>query len=362
MKPEFSPLSVMIVDDAGVVRLACERALARAGFQVRIAENGPAALDQLQSAGARAILLDLKMPKMTGLELLRVLRSGWPDTEVIVMTAYADSPMIEEAKKLGAMAVMLKPFDDIKKVIKTTAQAVIRSLLRRRLSLDEEALLRPVLVEPGWITEPEFNSAKPIAQAKGISLRAALLDSGVISADQLEWAVASFLDVPYVHLDLKMLDPELLSQFPLELAKKLACLPLFIEDGAVHVVADNPFDRELEDRVGAHFQRPLVLYKGHGAEIMAAAARLSEDVHFLLSGAELAARLNSRGGADPSALIASLFQKASIHSLEKSRLTLLASGDYAFNFAGTLSVSAPTGQRPGSAPLPKTPDKIRNVR
>jgi CheY-like chemotaxis protein len=269
--------SVLIVDDAGIVRLALERALKKAGFEVRTAESGDEAMAKLKLQSAHALLLDLKMPGMSGLELMRLCRELWPKTEVVIMTAYADNLMVEQTRKLGAMDVVFKPFDDLKKLIRAVAKAAIRSRIRRKQSLDSEDIMRTILVEPGWIGQDEFDQAVTKARSDGLSLQKTLLASGAINREDLDWAMASFLDVPFVHVDAKMLDPAIMEQFPLALAEKLCCLPLFCEDGNMHAVIADPFDDEARREIEQELAMPATFYKGYEPELRAALAAFKQN-------------------------------------------------------------------------------------
>ncbi|HUT52864.1 MAG TPA: response regulator [bacterium] len=258
---------VLIVDDAGIVRMACERALSKAGFEVHTADGGTEALVKLQNQAFHVALLDLKMPGMSGLDLMRVMREMWPKTEVVIMTAYSDNIMIEQTRRLGAVDVILKPFDDIRRLARTVAKAALRSRLRRKDHVNSEQMMRAILVEPGWVSEPEFEKARARMNDERGSIRDALLASGAISDADMDWAFASFLDVPFVHLDAQMLDPEIVRQFPAALARKFQCLPLFREDGTWHVVIADPFNDEARREIEAFLDAPVTFYKGNAPEL-----------------------------------------------------------------------------------------------
>ena len=268
--------SVLIVDDSSIVCLAFERALNKAGYRVRTAKDGLEAIALLKDHPPHALLLDLKMPQMTGLELMRIVRERWPKTEIIIMTAFPDSAMIQETRKLGAMTLILKPIDDIIRLAHIVGQAVIRSRMRQNLPIDFESLWEQVLLEQGWITKPEFEKALTLAQEQKISLRSALLKAGIISDDELEFAIISFLEVPYVHLDPKMLDPNLLKSFPLSMARRLCCIPLGLENGEAHIVTSDPFNDSAREEIEALLEKPVVFSKGSKPEIMSMIEKLEQ--------------------------------------------------------------------------------------
>lgn len=102
---------VLVVDDQYGIRVLLKEVFSRDGFRVFQAENGQAALELIQAERPDLILLDMKMPGMDGLELLRRLRRIQPMPKVIMMTAYGELDMVQEATKLGALAHFTKPFD-----------------------------------------------------------------------------------------------------------------------------------------------------------------------------------------------------------------------------------------------------------
>jgi two-component system, NtrC family, response regulator HydG len=101
--------TILVVDDEEANRLALERIFVREGYAVRTAADGRAALDQLRDGAVGVVLTDLKMPGMSGLELLRAARQVSPDTQVIVVTAYGSVETAVEAMKEGAYDFVTKP-------------------------------------------------------------------------------------------------------------------------------------------------------------------------------------------------------------------------------------------------------------
>lgn len=75
------------------------------------AANGPTALEIVKQESPDLILLDMKIPGMDGLEILRNLRKMGAESKVIMMTAYGELDLIQEAMEMGALAHFTKPFD-----------------------------------------------------------------------------------------------------------------------------------------------------------------------------------------------------------------------------------------------------------
>jgi DNA-binding NtrC family response regulator len=103
---------ILIVDDQEMMRDSLAATLVREGHEVVAAGDGPAAVARLTTAGRIDLLIsDLKMPRMTGIELLQEARRLRPDMPVVLMTAFASVATAVEAMKLGAYDYIQKPFD-----------------------------------------------------------------------------------------------------------------------------------------------------------------------------------------------------------------------------------------------------------
>lgn len=121
------PKAVLIVDDEKNIRLTLSQALEALELETDSAVNGEEALAKIEQNGFRLVLLDLKMPGMDGMEVLRRLRAIRPDIRVIILTAHGTIESAVEAMKLGAVDFIQKPF----------APAEIRSLVSRVLDRDQ---------------------------------------------------------------------------------------------------------------------------------------------------------------------------------------------------------------------------------
>jgi len=102
--------SVLIVDDEKNIRLTLSQALEVLEVETDTAANGEEALAKLKGKEFSLILLDLKMPGMDGMEVLRRVREIRPDIRVIILTAYGTVESAVEAMKLGAADFIQKPF------------------------------------------------------------------------------------------------------------------------------------------------------------------------------------------------------------------------------------------------------------
>lgn len=122
---------ILVVDDEKNIRLTLVEALSSLQTEIDTAINGEEALAKLKEKDFSLILLDLKMPGMDGMEVLRRLRKIRPDIKVIIITAYGTIDSAVEAMKLGAVDFIQKPF--VPKEIRALASRVID-----REKLDEQ--------------------------------------------------------------------------------------------------------------------------------------------------------------------------------------------------------------------------------
>jgi len=144
---------ILIVDDQDVIRDSLAATLARQGHEVVAALDGPGALTKISASRFELMISDLKMPKMSGTELLAEVKKIRPELPVVLMTAFATVSTAVEAMKLGAYDYIQKPFDgeEIKLLVE-------RTLEHNRLRLENAALR----------TMAEMNVARPLVGASAV--------------------------------------------------------------------------------------------------------------------------------------------------------------------------------------------------
>ncbi len=103
-------MSIMIVDDEMIVRESFLHWFEKYGHKVDAASSGFEALEKLEAFPFEVLFVDIKMPKMDGLELLERVKKEYPDTFVVIITAYGSIDTAVKAMKLGAGDYLLKPF------------------------------------------------------------------------------------------------------------------------------------------------------------------------------------------------------------------------------------------------------------
>jgi len=124
--------TILIAEDERTARVSLASLLEAEGFRVLAAEDGAQALSLLLSEEPEAALLDIRMPGMDGLTVLRRAREGGSDSALIVMTAHGDSGTVIAAMKLGAFDYVSKPLD-FKFVLKQVERAIEQRKLAREL-------------------------------------------------------------------------------------------------------------------------------------------------------------------------------------------------------------------------------------
>ena len=139
--------TVLLVDDEEDFVSALGDRLEARGLEVDTAENGESALAKAQKRKFDAILLDMSMPGMNGIETLRGLLAINPDLQVILLTGRATLGQAVDAMKLGALDFLEKPADIEALVVKIAEAADKRATLEGKRT-DEE--LSEILRKKGW--------------------------------------------------------------------------------------------------------------------------------------------------------------------------------------------------------------------
>jgi len=139
--------TVLLVDDEAEFVVALSERLEARGLEVEAAENGEVALAKAQVKKFDAILLDMSMPGMNGIETLKGLRAINPDLQVILLTGRATLGQAVEAMKLGALDFLEKPADIETLVVKIAEAAENKAELEGQRT-DEE--VSEILRKKGW--------------------------------------------------------------------------------------------------------------------------------------------------------------------------------------------------------------------
>jgi len=103
-------IAILVVDDELMMRQLLEKILRRDGYRVFSAVDGEEALAIMGREAISIVISDLQMPGMSGFDLLKVVKKNYPQTGIIMMTAYGDTYTVKDALLLGADEYITKPF------------------------------------------------------------------------------------------------------------------------------------------------------------------------------------------------------------------------------------------------------------
>ena len=117
--------NILIVDDEEVVRLSHLRSLEGTDCNAQTVEDGREAISVMEQQPFDVVLLDLRMPDLDGMDVLKTIKQRWPDSEVVVITGYPSIETAKEAVRLGAFNYLTKPVGP-NDVIKAANDAVIQ--------------------------------------------------------------------------------------------------------------------------------------------------------------------------------------------------------------------------------------------
>ncbi len=152
---------LLVVDDEETIRLALSKFLRSRGFDAETAESGEAALSHLQEGRFSLMLCDIRMPGMSGLDLVPKARALHPDLAVIMLSAVNDVPTASESIAVGAMEYLTKPVD-----LQDLLAAIERVAHRRDLAVEQRNVERLIDAEVARRTaELERERATVVASA-----------------------------------------------------------------------------------------------------------------------------------------------------------------------------------------------------
>jgi DNA-binding NtrC family response regulator len=151
---------ILVVDDEKNIRLTMSQSLEPMDMPVQTAASGEEALEKLRNGLFGLVFLDLKMPGMDGMEVLRRIKKDWPKIRVIIITAHGTIESAVEAMKLGAVDFIQKPFSpgDIRELTKSVLE---RETLDKERTVDYRTLIE---LAKRHITDRSFADARETAR------------------------------------------------------------------------------------------------------------------------------------------------------------------------------------------------------
>jgi DNA-binding NtrC family response regulator len=165
---------ILIVDDeVALITLLKEELQEAGGYDVDLAFDGAEAINLIQKSLYDVVLLDMKMPRVDGREVLKFIQEHSPASQVIILSQYADIKMAVETTKLGAYEVLGKPYD-----IDQVEQTIQRALERKKLSIDNKLLQTELTRKAGTLDiigesatlKQVIENAQRVAQSDSIVL------------------------------------------------------------------------------------------------------------------------------------------------------------------------------------------------
>jgi putative two-component system response regulator len=163
------PWRVLLVDDEETIRLALSKFLRTRGYNVQTAESGAAALDLLHRGKYVLMLCDVRMPGLTGVELVPRALAIDPELAIVMLTAVNDAPTAAEVLSAGAMDYLMKPIE-----LTDLQHAIERVLHRRELSIEQRNVERLIREEVALRTA-ELEREKLALRALSIDIVEALI-------------------------------------------------------------------------------------------------------------------------------------------------------------------------------------------
>jgi len=162
MKEMNKTQTILVIDDEKVVRDSCFKVLSKDGYRIVTAEDGASGLQKIREVKPDLILVDLKMPRISGIELLEKVKDIDPHIISIVITGYATIENAIEAMKRNAYDFLPKPFTPDQLRIVTN-----RGLEKRKLTLESARLQREKeIMRENFITFVSHQLRSPLASAK----------------------------------------------------------------------------------------------------------------------------------------------------------------------------------------------------
>jgi DNA-binding response OmpR family regulator len=161
---------IMVVDDEEMVRNSLEEILRLEGYDVQAVENGELALNALQCENFDLILLDLKMPGLDGIDILKAITRIAPETKVILLTGHGSLESAIDALRVGAHDYLLKP----------ASMSEILSSVARGLAKRAEQQHRRMLLEQLDASLQRLKESEGFETASVSEIQTITMDSGVV--------------------------------------------------------------------------------------------------------------------------------------------------------------------------------------
>ncbi len=205
---------VLIVDDEISITELLREELEELGlYEVTLAYDGAEAINLIQKSLYDVVLLDMKMPRVDGSEVLKYIQEHTPSSQVIILSQYADLKMAVESTKLGAYEVLSKPYD-----IDQVEQTISRAVERKKLAIDNALLKNQLtrkmgefeIIGSGELFRKALDTARRVAATDSIVLITGPSGSGKELFAQLIHRSSPRADRPFVPVNCSSIPDTLL--------------------------------------------------------------------------------------------------------------------------------------------------------
>ncbi|MDR3573683.1 MAG: response regulator transcription factor [Anaerolineaceae bacterium] len=175
--------NILVIDDEISLRRTLARILRQAGWEVITASNGPEALGLLAANQTDLVFLDLRLPDMNGLEVLKEIRRTYTSLPVVLLTGYGSLQTSMEALRLGVTDYLLKPIKP-DALLKRTSELMKDQVVRRRRS-EIESQIELLKAELESLDSPALEQPGSTSQVSQVDASARIIKAGSLSLDPL---------------------------------------------------------------------------------------------------------------------------------------------------------------------------------
>jgi DNA-binding NtrC family response regulator len=163
---------LLIVDDESNIRRILQVAFEKIGVEVTVAESGEQALKILEEKSFGCVLTDVTMPGISGFELHEKISERWPDTPVVIMTAYGTIPQAVSAIRRGAFEFITKPFDldSLKKIVLAAMNAETEGLRPEQRTKRERKRQPTTFIAESPVMKEIYKTIEQVADARATVL------------------------------------------------------------------------------------------------------------------------------------------------------------------------------------------------
>jgi DNA-binding NtrC family response regulator len=121
---------ILVVDDEDAPRMVLRLELINEGYDVETANDGDVAMTAVEKGNFDLVLLDIKMPRVNGFDVLKFIKANHKDVRVIMMTSFSDLKSAYESEKLGAEGFVIKPYELVS--LMGTIERVLKQPAKRK--------------------------------------------------------------------------------------------------------------------------------------------------------------------------------------------------------------------------------------